>query len=184
MRTALVILLVPHILIGCTTNDGDRPEEAYGPHLATTYRVTPGLHSVDADEKGSVVAGYTSDTEIDAAVDSAFDAFYAAFPEFYYVNPRVSLTDDYVFWYGSEFMSGLSFGEGSNIVLLALWTRGASSAEPGPCWIKRPPGEYFDVKYTTWRYTKLRLVPALMHELLHCAIGDPSHTDPRWKLIH
>ena len=183
MRNALVILLIPHILLGCISEDKSRPEEAYGPHIATTYRLTPVGHLVDSDEKKSVSEGWTTNDDIDVAVDLGFDKFYAAFPEFSYIDPKVSLTDDYCFWWESTFTADQSFGVGSQVIFVALWMRRESGIDPGPHWIVRAPGTYFGIFYKNWRYTDKPLVPALAHSLLHCAIGDPNHLDSRWARL-
>ena len=189
MRTLLLLLiLIPSALLGLTgclhEDERDDPRNAFAPHYATAWRTTPAGLMRDAGPFGSVAAGYTTDDEIDAAVDAAHADFVARFPEFSWVRPWVHLTDDYVFFAnvpGGGFASGWHLGDGE--VVLALWSRGTSATDPGDVWIKRAPGDSFGAYMDHWRYTARRLVPAYQHECLHVAIGDPTHASPLWARV-
>ena len=177
-----LLLLIPTCMLGCLDREDD-PREAYGPHMATAWRVTPGGATRDAGPFGSVEAGYITEEGIDAAIDAARADFALKFPEYAWVNPMVHLTDDYVFFVdiAQAWASGMNLGD--NRIALALWTRGKSDTEPSDCFIKRPPGDSFGTYYSYWRYTTLNLVPAYQHECLHVAIGDPTHSSPLWNQL-
>lgn len=181
MRSFLLLLIPSALLAGCLDDKHEDPRNAYAPHYATSWRVTPGGIMRDAGPFGSVGASYVSEEEIDAALDAARADFVSRFPEFAWINPYVHLTDDYCFFVnlpGGGFASGWRFAE--NEIALALWSRGRSADEPSDCWIKRAPGDSFGVYMDHWRYTTRRLVPAYQHEALHVAIDDPSHSSPLW----
>lgn len=173
------------ILVLCLGGCFDRKEDPRSEHLyhvASAWVVTPGGITRDAGPFGSVASGYTTDGDIDAALDSAMEDFYRRFPAFTWVNPLVHLTDSYSFFVpGSGFASGYHMGD--NQVAVALWTRVETTGDPGNYWIVRPPGEYYGVYYPVWRSTQFPLVPAYQHECLHVAIGDPGHTSPLWALL-
>jgi len=182
-----LLLIIPTCLLGgCLTDEKDDSRAAYAPHYATAWTVTPGGIMRDAGPFGSVGAGYTSDLEIDAALDWARADFATRFPEYSWVNPVIHLTDDYFFWVagaGGGFAAGWHIGDGQ--VALTIWTRLESVDEPadGSVWIKRPPGEFIGSYNANWRSTALRLVPAYQHEALHAAIGDPRHTSSLWSRL-
>lgn len=182
-----MLLLIPACLLGCGWDwsemdfkEDDDPRLQYKYHTATYWTVTPSGVVRDAGPFGSVAAGYVLDVEINLALDYGRVEFSKKYPEYAGANPQVHLTDDYVFFVpaADSFASGMAF---SGAIYLALWTRGESVGEPGDCWIKRAPGEYFGVYYSGWRFTTLKLVPAYVHETLHYCIGDPYHQSPLWS---
>lgn len=175
---ALVVLLIPWALISCGGDDDGSWTDAYQPHAASAWTVTPGGATRDAGPFGSVAAGYTTDAEIDAAVDAGMTRFRIAFPEYGWVKPYVHLTDDYVLYAkGQGWASGVTYGGGE--VFVCLWTRVESEQEPaGDHWIKREPPA--SDGRMVWRCTGKALAPALAHECLHLAIGDPGHQSALW----
>ena len=184
MLRMMVVLFIPTCLLGCLDDERDDPRYLYLPHYATAWRVTPGGITRDAGPFGSVAGGFTTEEEIDAALDDAHADFSARFPEFAWIRPWVHLTDDYTFFVsapGGGFASGWHIGDGQ--IVLALWSRGTSTTEPMDCWLKRAPGDSFGIYYDHWRYTARRLVPAYQHECLHVAIGDPTHSSPLWNQL-
>ena len=182
MMRALVLLLIPSCLLGCLHEDErDDPRYALSRHYATAWRATPCGIMRDAGPFGSVAGGFTTEEEIDVAIDEAHLDFSARFPEFAWIRPWLHLTDDYCFFVGGPgggFASGWHIGDGQ--IALALWSRGRSETEPMDFWLKRAPGDSFGVYQDHWRYTTRRLVPAYQHECLHAAIGDPTHSSPLW----
>lgn len=176
MRYALLLLIVPSLLLGGCTDDtkvGGWDVDEFRPHRATDFTVTPAGHMCDAGPFSSVVGGFVTEAEIHAAVDAGFAQFVYLFPELVPPNPRVHLTEDYVFWYGGTWAAGAS--EGGD-VLVCLFSRGTSTGDPGAEYKKRAP----DQNYGWWRFTVAPLCPGLTHELLHCVIGDPYHMTAWW----
>lgn len=177
--------LVLALLGGCLDSDRGYDYSAFYPHYATSWRLTPGGITRDAGPFGSVDGGFTTEEEIDAALDAAHADYSARFPEFAWIRPLVHLTDDYCFYVslpGGGFASGWHIGDGQ--IVLALWSRGRSASEPMGCWIKRAPGDSFGVYMDHWRYTSRALVPAYQHEALHVAIGDAGHVSPFWGRLN
>lgn len=181
-----IIGLVLILLTGAGCSRKPDPHLPWYPHYATAWRTTPGGFTRDAGPFDSVAAGYTNDDEIDAAIDAGYTHFYTKFPQFTWVNVLVSINDDYTMWapLARQWVAGFSYGPGSTMLWVALWRRVETIDEPGDCWIKRAPGEYWDVYYPNWRHTGRPLAPALAHELLHIAIGDPQHTRAEWATLN
>ena len=184
-RNCYLVLFIPTCLLGGCNDREDDPREAYGPHMATAWRVTPGGARRDAGPFGSVKAGFTTDEDIDAAIDAARADFALKFPQYAWVNPMVHLTDDYVFFVdlAQAWASGMNIGH--NNIAVALWSKVQTTEEPpdGSCWIKRPPGDRFVIYNWGWRSTVFPLAPAYQHECLHVAIGDPTHSSPYWSKL-
>lgn len=183
----LLVLFAPlsAIMGGCGSKDHQK--DPWLQHVPTAWTTTPAGHARDAGPFGSVDAGFTTEAEIDAAIDEGFAKFYRVFG---YAPPNLAVTinDDYVMWIpvdkkgNGSWVAG-AYATGDWKIGVTLWTRTESATDPGPCWIARPPGEYWDVYYSTWRYTAAPLAPALTHELLHVCIGDPNHTNPDWAKL-
>lgn len=169
------LLLAVLILSGCGDDDPSW-KMALSPHIATSWRVTPGGITRDAGPFKSVERGYTTEEEIDADLDAARLDFQARFPEFAWVNPLVHLTDDYVFWTPRGWAAGWRVAEYQ--IALPIWSRTPCATDPGDVFLKRPP----DGDNNYWRYTGRPLVPAYQHECLHVAIGYPDvdHRSPLW----
>jgi hypothetical protein len=182
IRLLNIIILL--LLVGCFNRKPD-PHIPWYPHHVSFWVLTPGGFIRDGGPFSSLAAGYTNDTEINQAIDDQFNYFYSKFPQYTWVRPNVAINDDYVFWPpdARTWVSGLSYGIGTQTVWVALWLRVETIDEPGDCWIKRAPGTYWGVYYQNWRHTDRPLAPALAHELLHCAIGDPNHTSPDWGVL-
>ena len=170
MRQLTAALL---LLVGCTDfyDDGDDPRDAFAPHVCSSYRLTPAGHSVCNDPKGSVAAGYVTEAEIDTAVDTIMENFYLEFPSVRGLTRPIGIHDDYVYWVKQAGSFAAGDTDGVTYVRAALWTRMESAGDPGDCWIKRSPDEYFGTYYTVWRSTQHPLLPALRHEMGHVAFG-------------
>jgi hypothetical protein len=148
------------------------------PHVPAFWRTTPDGHKRDDGPFNSVLKGFTTDEAIDAGVDQGYARFRKLFPEFaaQVRDYPVALNDDY-----AEFIPTVQVwasGEettGDKIIHLCLWSRGSAPTDPGSAFIVRPPGNYWGVDYTDWRFTAPPLCPALAHELLHTMIDDPGH---------
>lgn len=178
----LSLSLIPAALLGgCLGSDDPSWRMNFTAHFATSWTTTERGITRDAGPFGSVEAGYTSDAEIDAALDANRADFIARFPEYSWINPLVHLTDDYSFWVSSR-QSWASGMAGDGEIFLALWTRVVTEAEPtGDFWIKRHP-DTSDGAYV-WRHTGVASSPAYQHECLHLAIGDPLHTSSLWDRL-
>jgi len=170
------------MLLGCA--DSPDPHEPWYPHVPIAWTVTPDGHSRDAGPFASVSAGWTTDQEIDTAIDCAFSDFATRFPEFAGISVPVAINDDYTIWV-PQVQAWVSSGyvAGSGRLTVALWTRAISIDDPGAAFIVRPPGVYWGVGYAEWRHTAKPLCPAIQHELLHLCIGDPAHTSPLWARL-
>lgn len=182
MKHILPLLLLA--LVSCAV-PRDTSRVAYYPHQPTAWRTTSGGHQRDAGPFDSVSKGFVTEDEIDAAVDEGYRKFYETFPDLKPGEHAVGLNDDYAMWVngpGGGWASGVET-TGLKMISVCLWSRVESAADPGAAFVVRPPGNYWGVNYSTWRSTARPLAPALMHELLHAAIGDPGHKDPRWSLV-
>jgi len=184
MRHFALALLV--LLSGCVFKSIFEKGPDYSPYLAhhcDNFRKTPKGHLVCNDPKGSVLKGFATEAEIDQAVDAAWDFFRSRFPEYPAVEAACCTTDRYAMWIG-QWAAGAELGKGAKVLYVCLWSRGTSATDPGNVWEKRPPGtNEFGDTYPTWRYTAKPLVPALAHEALHAAIGDPAHGSPLWQRL-
>lgn len=181
MKRITLLLLA---LSGCHRHE-DHSHDEWLPHVPTAWVTTSNGHVRDAGPFASVQAGWTTDAEIDAAVDDAYVRFASAFGQ---AAPEVpcAINDDYCLWVPDLEMwaSGVEYeGYRHPHITVCLWLRWETQFDPGPAWIVRPPGEYWGVNYDLWRHTTAPLVPALMHELLHAWIGDPDHTSPLWAKV-
>lgn len=179
------MILLVLLLISPSCARKPDPHVPWYPHHVTAWTLTPNGFNRDAGPFSSVDAGYTTSDEVDLAVDNAFNYFYEIFPEFAGLRTNVAINDDYVMWVplAQSWASGVTYGQGADTVWVTLWLRVETADDPGDCWIKRAPGVYWGVYYANWRHTARPLVPALPHEMLHVAIGDPGHTDYRWSLV-
>lgn len=178
-----VLLLSVLTLLSCDHRD---PHEPWYPHIPTApWRVTPAGHWRDAGPFGSVQDGWTDEVELDVAVDDGFQRFSDRLG-FQALEIPVALNDDYTLWvvmrHGGIWASGV-YTTGEGMLHSCIWSRVEAAADPGPCWISRPPGNYWGVYYPTWRYAARPLAPALSHELLHVSIGDPDHLSPLWSKL-
>jgi hypothetical protein len=171
------------IAVGCAVKR-DQTRNEWLEHRPTAWRTTPGGHLRDAGPFQSVAQGFTTEEEIDAAVDYGYSHFRELFPGLSPKEHKITLNDDYVMWIpqSTAWVSGVEF-TGGDTIGVCIWTRANAAADPGKYFIKRPPGTYWEENYSTWRYTDKPLCPAIIHELLHSVIGDGGHKDPRWKLI-
>lgn len=159
---------------------------AYIQHMPTAWRKTPGGHKRDAGPFESVAKGYVTDDDLDKAVDDGYTRFVTLFPDLAgkLHEHRVTMNDDYAMWVPgtSTFSSGSEMAS-SDMIGICIWTRSEGPSAPNDKFIVRPPGEYFNVNYTGWRWTSKPLCPAIPHELLHSVIGDGGHKDPRWAKL-
>ena len=191
IRFAFVLTLLALTLAGACGKQED-PHKPWYPHHVSTWTWTPGGYARDAGGFASVESGFVTDAEIDSAIDKAFAHFGTVFPNIVLPARPVALNDDYVLWVkqgrGNNqgvWASGLWI-TGQDHITVALWSRGEGStppAVPDP-FIAREPGNYWGVHYDTWRWTALPLVPAIEHELLHTAIGDPEHARAEWATLN
>lgn len=158
----------------------------YMQHTPESWRTTPGGHRRDAGPFESVRTGYLTEDDIDKAVDDGYARFASLFPDLAQKlhEHSVTLNDDYAMWVpGTSIFSSGSEKSGSDIIGVCIWSRDQGPAEPKDKFISRAPGMYFNVNYTSWRWTSRPLCPAIPHELLHSVIGDGGHKDARWKLL-
>ena len=164
----LLVLLI--LCTGCNSDDkaDGWDVDAFQPRIASSFQATP-QGRLRSTGVVSVSLGHVTDLEIDTAIDAAFLKFSQVFPELSIPNPRIHLQDDYVMRVQGEWASGWTIDSGN--VVVCLWSRGNSAINPGACYISRPP----DGNYSTWRFNSSPLVPALVHELIHCAVSDPLH---------
>lgn len=167
MRYFLVLCL---FYTGCNSDDkaDGWDVDTFQPRIASSFQATP-QGRLRASGIQSVSLGYVTDQEIDTAIDAAFLKFAQVFPELPIPNPRIHLQDDYVMRVQGQWASGWTISPSD--VVVCLWSRGNSAINPGACFIARPP----DSNYSTWRFNSSPLVPALVHELIHCAVSDPLH---------
>ncbi len=185
MRMKTVLPAVLALLSAACAVPRDTSRVPWYPHKPTAWRATPGGHTRDAGPFQSVQMGFLTEEEIDAGVDAGFANFQKVFPDLPCANKPVALNDDYAMFVPqvNAWASGVDL-TGAATITVCLWTRANGPADPGKgIFIVRPPGTYWDVPYPDWRWTVRPIAPAIMHELLHEAIGDPNHTDPRWKLV-
>lgn len=165
----------------------DTSRVPYMQRSPTAWRTTPAGHRRDAGPFESVTRGILSEADLDQAVDAGYDRFRELFPD---LAPQlkehsVTLNDDYAMWVpGTDIFTSGAERTGSDVIGVCIWTRGeASTPAPDDAFIRRPPGVYFEMNYTGWRWTTRPLCPAIPHELLHSVIGDAGHKDGRWKLL-
>lgn len=183
MRVGFLLLLA-----GCnifSPSDKPDPHDPWLPHKPASWRTTPKGHVRDAGPFQSIAQGLATEAEVDQAIDQEFDYFRSKLPQYAAIEVKVWLNDDYVMWCPSPptWCAGLEPGLGAYLVVCCIWSRRVSSEDPGPCYIKRAPGTYFGQEVTTWRSTVRPFVPALAHEMLHVAIGDPTHSRPEWTTL-
>lgn len=176
MRYLIVFLL--SFLISCSRPPD--PHIPWYPHKPVFWHLTPDGHMRDAGPFASVEAGYATDEEIDTAIDVGFK-YLTERTGLVPPNMPVGLNDDYVMWSTAAraWCAGLET-TGDSIIHVTLWSRIETAEDPGPCWISRPPGNYWGLYYPNWRHTGKPLTPAVAHELLHACIGDPDHTSWEW----
>lgn len=186
VRVCFVLTLAIALLwVGCAVKR-DTSRLAWYPHQPSRLSMTPAGHMRDAGPFLSVDGGFTSDAEIDGAVDAAFSRFGRLFPQFPLGAHPVALNDDYVMWVpaAGTWASGEEV-TGRAQINVCLWTRAEGALQPAPgSFIERAPGNYWGVEYANWRWTSRPLAPALEHELLHAAISDPGHTRPEWDTLN
>lgn len=186
MRMKIAIPAVLALLSAACAVPRDTARVPWFPHQPTAWVTTTGGHKRDAGPFKSVQMGFLTDEEINAAVDRGYANFKATFPDLKVVEKPVALNDDYAMfvWWLNAWASGVCGGHEGDIYGVCIWLRGSAAADPGPgIFIVRPPGTYWGVPYSDWRYTTKPIAPALEHEMLHAVIGDPGHKDPRWKLV-
>lgn len=184
-----IILLIPSLFLGCDQKT-DRSHDPWLKHQVTIWHITPGGHVRDGGPFASVTEGWITEQDIDKATDAAYARYAFLFPEFPVSDHPFSINDDYVMW-ASAFKNGAdgiwAAGEefvGGGQIGVTMFTRGSSLTDPGPHFIVRPPGEdQWGTNHPDFRYTALPLVPALEHELLHTAIGDPFHNSILWQRL-
>lgn len=191
-----LILIVQTLLLGLGCDDpfSNNPDHSHDPwlqHKVTAWRVTPGGHTRDAGPFQSVIDGWVTEEEIDAATDAAYIRFADCFPEFGAVADfPFSINDDYVMWasaytsgaYG-QWAGGVEFS-GFHHIGVCLWSRITTPDDPGPAFIVRTPGrDQWGGQHPDYRHTGKPLLPALTHEILHAYIGDPDHRRPEWARV-
>ncbi len=177
--------------IGCAVKRDTTRLEWY-PHSPSSYVTTPAGHKRDAGPFKSVQAGLVTEAQIDAAVDAGFENFGKIFPNYAgkIGNPPVAINDDYVLFVPGQGeqawasgVEGLPSKDGH--ITVCLWSRKETpAAPPVAVFIVRPPGNYWGVFYSSYRWTSPPLVPALEHELLHIAITDDDHVGPDWDKLN
>lgn len=190
LLAAFILAFVVISSIGCAI-ERDTTRLEWFPHRASSFVTTPAGHKRDAGPFKSVEAGFVTNEEIDAAVDAGFENFGKIFPHLVSKigNPPVVINDDYVMfipWLGDEaWAAGLEGPTKDGHINLCLWARKEGPTAPeGKIYIVRPPGVYWKVPYSGYRWTGSPLVPALEHELLHVAISDDDHVGPEWDKLY